>query len=168
MNKKNCPTWSYIAIIALVAILAGVLIWYMQPAYVDDTSGIIINPQITNADSIVNTGEDSTDTAIEDLIVSSPTSQDKVGSPLIITGEASGLWFFEAVMPVEILDANDDTIVNSYVTAEGDWMTDSLVPFSGTVEFNTPATETGWLVFKASNPSGLEENSKAVRLPITF
>ena len=104
----------------------------------------------------------------EKVRLSSPRINEIIGSPLSLTGEARGLWFFEASFPVRILDGGGDEIAVGYVQATSDWMTESFVPFEGRIEFQMPKTESGTLVLEKDNPSGLPEHYEEVRIPIRF
>lgn len=91
-----------------------------------------------------------------------------VSSPLTITGEARGPWYFEASFPVEIRDANGIVIGQSHAQAQGEWMTTEFVPFTSTVTFTAPTTTLGFLVLKKDNPSGDPERDQAVIIPVRF
>ncbi|MDQ3014663.1 MAG: Gmad2 immunoglobulin-like domain-containing protein [bacterium] len=92
----------------------------------------------------------------------------KIASPLSITGEARGTWYFEATFPIQLVDANGKMIVETYAEAQGEWMTEKFVPFTAKVIFDTPTTQTGTLIFMNANPSGEPERSLEVRVPIVF
>lgn len=100
--------------------------------------------------------------------VTSPLSGLTVSSPLRVTGEARGGWYFEADFPVRVLDANGRELGSAPAQAQGEWMTNDFVPFIATVTFSTSTTATGTLVLERSNPSGLPENAAEVRIPIRF
>lgn len=105
----------------------------------------------------------------KDLIrVTQPTSGEPVSSPLTITGEARGMWYFEASFPVRIEDADGNVLGEHYATAQGEWMTEEYVPFSSELTFNTPTTETGMVILEKDNPSGLSENADKVEIPVQF
>lgn len=109
------------------------------------------------------------DTSRDDLIrATSPTPGQLVTSPLVVTGEARGTWYFEASFPVKLLDADGNVIVSHYAQAQGEWMTTEFVPFSSTLTFAMPATATGTLVLEKDNPSGLPEHDDAIRIPVRF
>ena len=91
-----------------------------------------------------------------------------IKSPLKIAGEARGVWYFEASFPIKLLDGNGNQIAIAVAQAQDNWMTIELVPFEATLEFKTPATDTGTLVFQKDNPSGLPEHDADVRVPIRF
>jgi spore germination protein GerM len=104
----------------------------------------------------------------ESIKVSTPAPNSDVASPLKITGDARGTWFFEASFPVKLLDANNKILAQGVAQAKGDWMTENFVPFETSLEFVKPTTNTGTLVLSKDNPSGLPENDKSVSIPIKF
>jgi hypothetical protein len=104
----------------------------------------------------------------ENIRVTSPLQNQVVSSPLVITGEARGTWFFEACFPVKILDGNGEEIAAHYATALSDWMTEDFVPFEATIEFEEPDTEIGFLVLKKDNPTGLPEFDDELVIAVRF
>ena len=111
----------------------------------------------------------SADAQAHDMIeLESPASNDIVTSPLTITGQARGNWYFEASFPVELLDANGNRLAMHYAEAQGEWMTTEFVPFKSTITFLTPTTPTGTLILHKDNPSGLPENDDSIRIPVRF
>jgi len=120
----------------------------------------------------------STPTNKNDLIkVFSPKPNELAQSPLLVTGEARGNWYFEASFPVKLFDANNNeiTLTPGYIMATGDpaddgasWMTTDFVPFQATLTFSQPATSTGTLVLQKDNPSGLPENDDSIFIPVKF
>lgn len=111
-------------------------------------------------------------TGKEDLIVvDAPKPGSKITSPLTISGEARGNWYFEASFPIELLDANGTRIPTEpgFIQAQGDWMTSEFVPFSSTITFPAQAAgSVGTLILHKDNPSGLPEHDDELRVPITF
>ena len=103
-----------------------------------------------------------------EIQIVSPRPDEKIDSPISITGQARGSWFFEGSFPVQLRDENGNTITTGVVTATDDWMTDELVPFSGKLSFTKPGTEKGILFFRNDNPSGQDENEKSLKIPIQF
>lgn len=92
-----------------------------------------------------------------------------VASPLYIAGEAKGTWFFEASFPVLIIDEDGAIVAKGFATAEDDWMTESLVPFTAMVEFTNPTLrERGSLILMRDNPSGLPEQNASLEVPVLF
>lgn len=108
------------------------------------------------------------DTSHQDLIkLTSPKAGDTISSPLEITGEARGKWYFEASFPVELRDKDGNVLVSAAAQAQGDWMTDNFVPFKATLTFSTTASD-GTLVLKKDNPSGLPQNEDQISIPVKF
>ncbi len=102
------------------------------------------------------------------LKVKTPQENQSFSSPTTLEGEARGYWFFEADAPVELVNENFEPMAKSYISAQGEWMTDDWVPFEGTLEFPTPSTQKGYLIFHRANPSGLEENAMSDTLEVSF
>jgi len=104
-----------------------------------------------------------------DLIeIFSPQPNGVVKNPLILEGKARGVWYFEASAPVKLLDGQGNELAVGNIQAIGDWMTEDFVPFQGELKFSASATSSGVLVFNNDNPSGLPENSKEFRVPVTI
>ncbi len=105
------------------------------------------------------------------LRVTSPTVGSTISSPVTITGEARGYWFFEGSLPISIVNWDGLIIGEGIATAQGEWMTEEFVPFIATVNFTfdpaTPYTR-GAIILKKDNPSGLREHDSALEVPITF
>ncbi len=115
-------------------------------------------------------------TAMSDrIIVTSPVPGASVTTPLQVSGEARGNWFFEGSFPVVLTNWDGLIIAEGVATASGDWMTESFVPFTATLTFTNPLTAgapeymaNGTLILKRDNPSGLPEQDAALELPIRF
>lgn len=105
---------------------------------------------------------------VNEILIENPRPNQSIQSPLKIIGKARGNWFFEASFPAELADANGKKIASGVMTAEGEWMTDDFVPFSGELSFIKPETKTGILKLQNDNPSGLPENQKTLNIPVTF
>lgn len=104
-----------------------------------------------------------------DLIrIASPRPNQTVTSPLAITGEARN-WYFEATFPIKILDSQGSVLAQWYAQADGEWMTENFVPFTGELNFIVPQGEThGTLVLAKSNASGLPEHDDELIVPVQF
>lgn len=105
-----------------------------------------------------------------DLIrLATPRPNQIIKSPLHIAGEARGSWFFEGSFPITLADGNGKIIGHGIATAGSDWMTEEFVPFIATIEFADPTYKnTGSLILKKDNPSGLPEHDDALEIPILF
>lgn len=100
--------------------------------------------------------------------LTAPLAQAIVPSPLTVSGEARGTWYFEASFPVRLIDANGGELAAAPARAKGDWMTSEFVPFDVVLTFSTPATATGTLVLVKDNPSGLPANADSISTPVRF
>ncbi|MCX6785056.1 MAG: hypothetical protein NTV81_03970 [Candidatus Komeilibacteria bacterium] len=102
------------------------------------------------------------------ILVDLPTVGQVISSPLIIKGQASGSWFFEASFPVKLVDANNNVLGITQAQTQADWMTENLIPFEAKLIFNKPTTVTGRLILSKDNPSGLSEYDQSFSVPILF
>src|SRR3989344_7661469 len=68
----------------------------------------------------------------------SPLPNQKITSPLLISGEARGYWFFEASFPAKLLDEDGSQLAVMPVQAQGEWMTENFVPFRAELAFPKP------------------------------
>lgn len=102
------------------------------------------------------------------ILVDSPRPNQQIPNPLPISGRARGTWYFEANFSTELFDSNGLSLGTAVIQADGDWMTEEFVPFSGELAYTTPVTPDGKLVIKNANPSGLPENDKELVMPVRF
>jgi hypothetical protein len=106
---------------------------------------------------------------MKDLIrVTEPAPNGTVESPMTVTGEARGSWYFEGVFRVQLLDGYGTEIVAANATAKGEWMTTNFVPFEVHLTFPKPTTAKGMLILHKDNPSGLPANDAELRVPVRF
>lgn len=103
----------------------------------------------------------------DEVIILNPKQNQLVSSTLKVEGQALGSWFFEASLPVKLMDSNNEVIVSHYGTALDDWMTEKPVKFSSDLVFSTNATS-GFLVISKDNPSSLPQNDASVSVPVRF
>ncbi|MEX2410407.1 MAG: Gmad2 immunoglobulin-like domain-containing protein [Candidatus Paceibacterota bacterium] len=111
-----------------------------------------------------------------DLIrIDNPRPGQEISSPLEITGKARGYWFFEASFPLELQDSEGNIIIEHYAEAVLDpnnpdltWMTEDFIPFESSIEFDSSKLESGNLILRRSNPSGLPENDDKLIIPVIF
>lgn len=102
------------------------------------------------------------------IVVEFPRPNQTVSSPLAVTGQARGTWYFEAQFGGQLVDDSGNVLGTGIFTAQGEWMTTEFVPFSGTIEFAKPALSRGKLILEKSNPSDLPENDAQLIIPVTF
>jgi len=88
---------------------------------------------------------------------------------LLIEGEITGSWFFEASFLAELLDGHGQRFAWALANTSEDWMTSDLIPFQ--IVFKIPEDyqfPNAILVLVRDNPSGLEEHDDALAWPIEF
>lgn len=100
--------------------------------------------------------------------IAMPRPNEAVKSPLLISGEARGVWFFEATFPISVLNDKDEIIGVGFAQADDEWMTEDFVPFSAEVQFDPRGAKKGFVILKKDNPSGLPEHDDELRIPVTF
>ena len=152
-----------IGIVLAIIILAGSVIVLKQRNSAVPLPSASITPTETPTD-IVNEHTDL-------IRIASPRVGERVSSttPLKVTGEARGQWYFEATFPITVVNWDGLIIGEGYATAQGEWMTEEFVPFEGTITFTKPDYGTrGAVIFKNSNASGDPIRDKAVEIPIEF
>ena len=151
--KKNLTILIGIFIIAMAA-LATILIWPTNKAMAPTQGGT----------------PTTTQTGIADLIsVDLPVAGGTVSSPVAITGQARGTWYFEASFPVELLNASGTVIAQAPAQALGAWATTDFVLFSLSLPFPTqPSGSRGTLILKKDNESGDPSRDQSVSIPVTF
>ena len=103
--------------------------------------------------------------------LTSPLPNAEISSPIVITGEARGTWYFEASFPIFLTDWDGKIIGQGIAEAQSDWMTTEFVPFKATLTFDTALisgqySPSGTLILKKDNPSGLPENDDALEIPV--
>jgi hypothetical protein len=149
----------FIIIIIIAVVIGGAYAYFMRDTEVpspdtDDDSSVPVATEPFQYKDLV--------------LVTSPRSGSTVESPVELSGRARGNWYFEASFPIKILDEDGTIIGNSFVQAQGEWMTTDYVPFAGQVTFSKPKGSTGKIVFEKDNPSGLPEHDDSFSIPVKF
>jgi len=99
--------------------------------------------------------------------VSNPEIGSEITSPVTINGKATGDWFFEGQLQIQLID-NDGNIISSVPGKTNEnWQTENLVSFEGSLEFTTDK-EKGKILIKKDNPSGLPKNADQIEIPVYF
>lgn len=130
-----------IAILTAIVVIAGLV-----GVYVLD----LRQPAATPTPSVV-----ATPFADDTVRITSPLPGAKVSSPLTVTGEVKGSWYFEASFPVKLTTASGVVLAQAPAHALSNWMTADFVPFTVTLTFPAqPAGSLGHLILKNDNPSG--------------
>lgn len=106
------------------------------------------------------------DRASTDLIVVElPFPGAVTGKGFSVIGRARGYWFFEASFPITVLDKDGKVLVETYATAQGEWMTEDFVPFKGDVKIPESYIGPATLILRKDNASGLPEHDASISFP---
>lgn len=95
----------------------------------------------------VNGGQSTSDTPVT-IIINSPKEGEEVHSPVHISGQARGFWFFEGEFPLTLKDQEGRIVARAPAQAKGEWMTSEFVAFTADLDFSPPRTPTGTLIFE--------------------
>lgn len=144
-NKTQIKHWSII-IITLTLLVGIFAVWRIFATPQDDLK------RIKNKNRLIR--------------VLSPQPYETLSSPIIITGEARGNWFFEATFPIKLINEKGETLIQHYAEAQGEWMTENFVPFKAQLNFKIDKSQKAFLVLVKSNPSALPKNDDEIRIPV--
>lgn len=109
--------------------------------------------------------EEQSSASVKDVNI---TANQAISSPITITGNAKGNFFFEGQFPILLQDKDGNTISTCFAMAKSDWMTEEYVPFTCTLSFESLTKKSGVLILKKDNPSGLKENDETVEIPVSI
>lgn len=150
------------------------VIWSGEVNSDDWDTAVSIAESFSFRDSSETPSDDTSDNVSnEQIIIENPESNQIISSPINLEGQVRGTWLFEATAPVVLVDWDGRIIAESFIQAEGNWMTENFVPFSGEIEFEEPEdlgdfSDRGTLIFRKANPSGLPENDDAIEVNVRF
>jgi len=102
------------------------------------------------------------------ITVSYPLPNQVINSPLTITGQARGSWYFEGVFPIKLLDSSGNVLAQTQAHSQGEWTTNDFVAFTAQLTFTNPTGDTGTLVLEKDNPSGMPQNAGKITIPVNF
>lgn len=105
----------------------------------------------------------------EQPIVTTPSVNSKVKSPLKVTGAVPAGWMNEGVFPIKLLDSEGNVIAQTSAkeTVEGSWQSGKPSEFTATLIFKT-ASGSGIIVLTNDNPSGNPDNAKSFEVSVKF
>jgi hypothetical protein len=156
--------WVVVSIILALVILALLAALLLIPA----PASAPVAPGGGASTVSTTTVATSTQPLRDQVSVSYPQPGATVSHSFAVAGNAPGGWFFEAVFPIQVRDADGNLLARGIGKAQGDWMTSGLVAFTSdtiTIEnYSGPAT----LILNKDNPSGLPENDDLVTIPIVI
>ncbi len=104
----------------------------------------------------------------DDLVAFSVLPNTEVHGILSYRGTIKGGYFFEGNILINILDENKKVIKRSNAVAKTDWMTSGPVDFEGNIDFSGLSKGGAYFEIHNDNASGLPENDKFIRIPITI
>lgn len=159
-------------------IIIGILACILLAALVYISTTLDKETPATNSEPVVTVPDNTEQTVVyrtgdlsNQVTITSPEPAVQIASPVLVSGQAPGNWFFEGTAPVSVTNWDGLIVGEGYVMAEDDWMTTELVDFSGSVEFQIDESTVynrGSLILRRSNASGLPEFDAAVEIPIVF
>ena len=145
--------------------------WIKHGAPINSPIGLCLKNQTevgAQVDTTATANNQIADDVAKEIKIDSPVSNQIVSSPLAITGEARGNWYFEASFPIKLIGEDGQVIAQGPATAQTDWMTADFVPFKAELNFAAGSSTIGMLVFSNDNPSGLPQNEKQFGVPVRF
>ena len=161
-EAKNSSHWLPIASVAVFILLSlsAIAFLYYQN---QQLKGLLASYQPTSTATPVATPNPNIP------IVSTPSANMKVVSPLKVTGTVPTGWMFEGVFPIKLIDANQNLIVRGQAkeSVAGSWQSGNPVNFTATLTFKA-ATGSGNLVLSNDNPSGDPAKAQTFEVPIVF
>lgn len=164
MNKNHL-------IVVLGLVIAGLLVFTIP--IIIDRSNVAIAPEIETENQepaqqdsaqIITIGDAAELVELDEIFAGSEISDNHS-----VSGQAPGYWFFEASAPYEVLNSNQQTIGQGFVTATDDWMTEDQVNFTGVINYDSSligSNNNGTVIFRRDNPSDLPQNDASVEIPV--
>lgn len=165
-NKSNLVL--IIGIIFLVLSIVGLAGYFVYNKILVGKTSTIQTP--TPTETITSTPTATpTEPVSEKPVVSTPSANLKVKSPLLVAGTVPAGWMFEGVFPIQLVDLNKKLIAQGQgkETTPGSWQTGIAVPFEATLTFTT-STKSGILILKNDNPSGDPTKQQTFEVPVSF
>lgn len=104
--------------------------------------------------------------AKEEIELETPEPFQVVKSPISVSGQARGSWFFEADFPLRVENKEGELVTSTFVTTTEEWMTEEFVSFKKDIDYEHPSAGYSYLILEKANPSGLPENSDELRIPV--
>ncbi len=162
MNSNRNTIWIIVAIIVIVGIL---FFAFKTP------KNSQLPPKGDTQGDTTNNNSNTPPPANQMITITSPKEGDTVDATngFTVTGQAKGNWYFEATAPIAIYAKNGIKLTETYISAQGEWMTTNFVPFSGTISpFLTNGATEGYIEFSNSNPSDNEGFRRSLRVNVKF
>ncbi|MDD4409195.1 MAG: Gmad2 immunoglobulin-like domain-containing protein [Candidatus Pacebacteria bacterium] len=149
------------------------IVFYFSPCMVDACSEGIKQSSVKLSDVSSFLNERFSVSLKEEgagLVLDNIKEGDLVKSPLEVIGKVNGdgwIGFEGRVGVIEILDDDNKVIASKEMMATSEWTKESI-DFKVKVEFETPKTDSGFVVIYNENPSGLEANNRQKIMRVRF
>jgi hypothetical protein len=102
------------------------------------------------------------------LVSFSLTPGQEVSGKVTLTGSLKG-YFNEGSTPLWITDESKTKVyLQTPLSSTGDWMVNTPIAFSKTVDFSSMPKGKAYLEIKADNPSGLPQYESSIWIPIVI
>ncbi len=98
----------------------------------------------------------------------SPELGMEIGPPVSVQGQASGTWFFEAILPISVTNVEGSVLAEDLIMTEEDWMTEEMIAFEKELDFEAPDANFGFIKISKNDPSGIPRNANDYYWPIEF
>ena len=98
--------------------------------------------------------------------VMQPQAHAVLDSIAVIKGKARGYWFFEGDFPIELVNEDGKKVLETYISANGEWMTENFVEFEKELLFPDTLKGSFRLILHKDNPSGLPQHADSLIIPI--
>ena len=143
----------------IIVIVIGLVVWF----------GFMKKSVEAPVDTIEEITEKITynNTDKEHIVVDLPLPGEVTGKEFKVVGQAKG-FYFEGSFPVDVLDSQGKILVQTYATAQDDWMVDTFVPFEANVKVPDAYTGPATLILHKDNASGLPEHDASMSFPFTI
>jgi hypothetical protein len=101
------------------------------------------------------------------VIVNAPAPGERVTSPLVVEGTATGDWYFEAQFPAKLVGADGAVLSEAPALAQREWMTEAPVPFRAELAFNVTQETAATLVLQEDMPAD-NASPREVTVPVVL
>ncbi len=100
--------------------------------------------------------------------VNQPELGATISSPVTVTGQAPGGWFFEAVLPISVETVDGEVLAEEIFVTDQNWMTEEAVDFSLEIEFDSTDANLGFIKIIKNDVSEIPRNQHFFYWPIGF
>ena len=104
------------------------------------------------------------------ILLKNIKNHDHITSPLVVEGEAKGMWFSEGTFPVILTDGEGLIIAEGETTVKSDWVTENYVRFEVYLEFEKPEInkKNGHLIFQNVNLINTTNTDNVFEILVNF